>query len=142
MSMRTVLTGKIHRARVIDADIDYEGSITLDPVLMEAADILPHEMVHVLDVDNGARLVTYAMEGKRGSGEIRINGAAARLIGRGDLVIILVYKTVDEEEARNVQPRLVLVDEHNRIRPRFIDSQTDSQAGSPPAKTPAHPRAN
>lgn len=113
--MRTVLHGKIHRARVTEANVDYEGSITLDPELMEAADILPFEMVHVLDVDNGARLMTYAIEGHRGSGQVCMNGAAAHLIHKGDIVIILSYHTVDEEKAREVKPRLVYVDGSNRV---------------------------
>ena len=114
--MRTMLKGKIHRARVTGADINYEGSITLDPILMEAADILPFEQVHVLDITNGARLQTYAIEGARGGGEVVINGAAARMIGEGDLVIVLAYHTVSEEDARSLRPRLVYVDGANRIR--------------------------
>ena len=113
--MRTMLKGKIHRAHVTGADINYEGSITLDPVLMEAADILPFEQVHVLDITNGARLQTYAIEGRRGDGEVVINGAAARMIGEGDLVIVLAYETVSEEDARSLRPRLVYVDGANRI---------------------------
>ena len=113
--MRTMLKGKIHRAHVTGADINYEGSITLDPVLMDAADILPFEQVHVLDITNGARLQTYAIEGRRGAGEVAINGAAARMIGEGDLVIVLAYHTVSEEDARSLRPRLVYVDGANRI---------------------------
>jgi len=113
--MRTMLRGKIHRARVTEVNLDYEGSITIDRVLMEAADILPYEMVHVLDIDNGARFQTYAIEGEPGSGEICINGAAARLVSKGDIVIILAYMAVTDEEARAIQPRLVYVDEHNAI---------------------------
>ena len=111
--MRTMLKGKIHRARVTDANLDYEGSITIDGLLMEAADILPYEMVHVLDLNNGTRFETYAIEGERGSGEICINGAAARLVAKGDSVIILAYKVVSDEEARSSQPKLVYVDENN-----------------------------
>ena len=118
--MRTMLRGKIHRARVTDANLDYQGSITVDSLLMEAADILPYEMVHVLDIDNGARFETYAIEGERGSGEICINGAAARLVAKGDLVIILAYKVVSDEEARSSQPRLVYVDESNAPLPAGI----------------------
>jgi aspartate 1-decarboxylase len=113
--MRTMLKSKIHRARVTDADLQYEGSITLDPILMEAADILPFERVHVLDITNGARLETYAIEGERGRGEVAINGAAAHLIHKGDLVIVLSYGPVSEEEARRFLPKLVYVDEKNRI---------------------------
>jgi aspartate 1-decarboxylase len=110
--VRTILKSKIHRARVTQADLHYEGSITIDPVLMEAADILPFEQVHVLDVDNGTRLTTYAIEGARNSGQICINGAAARLVSPGDTVIILTYT---DAEARRAQPTLVYVDEQNRI---------------------------
>ena len=113
--MRTMMKGKIHRATVTDANVHYEGSITIDPVLMEAADILPFEMVHVLDVDNGARLTTYAIEGEPGSGEVVINGAAARLITKGDIVIILTYDLVQDEAARRLEPKLVYVDRNNRI---------------------------
>lgn len=113
--LRTVLKSKIHRARVTQADLHYEGSITIDADLMDAADILPYEQVHVLDVDNGARLTTYAIEGARGSGQICINGAAARLVGPGDTVIILTYATAADDEARRVEPALVYVDEFNRI---------------------------
>lgn len=113
--MRTMLKSKIHRATVTAANVDYEGSITLDPELMEAADILPFEQVHVLDVDNGARLTTYAIEGERGSRQVVINGAAARLVSTGDTVIILAYTHLDEEAARRHQPRLVYVDAANRI---------------------------
>ncbi len=113
--MRTMLKSKIHRARVTEANIDYEGSIALDPLLMEAADILPYEQVHVLDIDNGARLETYAIQGQRGSGQVIINGAAARLIQTGDIVIILTYKPMEDHEANSHRPRLVYVDENNHI---------------------------
>lgn len=114
--MRTMLRSKIHRARVTGGNVDYEGSISIDKNLMEAADILPYEMVHVLDVNNGARFQTYAIEGRRGSGDIVLNGAAARLVAKGDVVIILSYCVVTDEEARQMQPTLVYVDEHNAIR--------------------------
>lgn len=113
--MRTMLKSKIHRATVTQANIGYEGSITIDSELMEVADILPYEMVHVLDVNNGARLTTYAIEGNRGSGVIGMNGAAARLIHKGDLVIILSYHDVDEEAARKAKPILVYVDDNNCV---------------------------
>jgi aspartate 1-decarboxylase len=113
--MRTMLKGKIHRATVTEANIDYEGSITIDKDLMEKADILPYEQVHVLDINNGARLVTYAIEGERGSGVICMNGAAAKLVSKGDLVIIISYCTVSEFEARSLVPKLVYVDKNNRI---------------------------
>lgn len=112
---RMMLKSKIHRARVTDANLHYEGSITIDAELMDLADILPYEMVHVLDVDNGARLETYAIPGERGSGQICINGAAARLVSSGDTVIILTYRPMPEEEARGHQPTLVYVDADNRV---------------------------
>ena len=108
--MRTMLKSKIHRATVTGADVHYEGSITLDPLLMEAANILPFEQVHVLDVDNGARLVTYAIEGARGAGEVILNGAAARLVEPGNIVIVITYEDVAEEDMRSHQPSLVYVD--------------------------------
>jgi len=113
--MRIMLKSKIHRATVTGADVNYEGSITLDPILMEAADILPYEQVQVLDVCNGARLTTYAIEGAHGSGEVVLNGAAARLVSEGDTVIVLTYADVPDAEAGSHEPTLVYVDEHNRI---------------------------
>jgi aspartate 1-decarboxylase len=113
--VRTMLKSKIHRARVTAGNVDYEGSITIDKALMEAADILPYERVEVLDINNGARLSTYAIEGGKNSGEICLNGAAARLIAKNDTVIILTYHEVSEEEAVEVAPRLVYVDSSNRI---------------------------
>jgi aspartate 1-decarboxylase len=113
--MRTMLKSKIHRATVTEANIQYEGSITIDKDLMEAADILPFEQVHVLDIDNGSRLETYVIEGERGSGEICINGAAARLVSAGDKVIIISYQTVSEADAVNLVPKLVYVDSQNAI---------------------------
>ncbi len=113
--MRTMMSGKIHRATVTEANVDYEGSITIDKDLMEAADMLPLEQVHVVDVDNGARLETYIIEGERGSGVICINGAAARLIHEGDKVIIIAYQMVSEADALHMEPKIVFVDEKNRI---------------------------
>ena len=117
--MRTMLKSKIHRARVTDANINYEGSITIDSKLMAAADMLPYEQVHVLNVNNGARFSTYAIEGKAGSGEICLNGAAARLAVKGDLVIILTYTQVPEEAARDYKPTIVHVNEKNEIVTRL-----------------------
>jgi len=111
-----MLKSKIHRATVTGANIAYEGSITLDRTLMEAADILPYEMVHVLDVNNGQRFQTYAIEGEAGSGSVILNGAAARLVSTGDIVIILTYNTVTNEEAQSMEPKLVYVDADNAIR--------------------------
>jgi aspartate 1-decarboxylase len=113
--MRTMLKSKIHRATVTEGNINYEGSITIDRTLMEAADILPYEQVQVLNINNGARFSTYTIEGKPGSGEICLNGAAARLAVKGDLVIILTYTDVPEEEARDYQPIIVHVDKNNAI---------------------------
>ena len=113
--MRTMLKGKIHRARVTQCNIDYEGSITIDKDLMEAADLLQFEKVEVLNINNSARFHTYAIEGERGSGEICLNGAAARLVAKGDIVIILSYHMVTEDEAATSSPRLVYVDSENRI---------------------------
>ncbi len=113
--MRTMLKSKIHRARVTSANIDYEGSITIDKKLMEAADILPYEQVHVVNINNGARFDTYVIEGEEGRGEICLNGAAARLAAKGDAVIILSYCHVDDEEARHFTPRIVHVDANNAI---------------------------
>jgi aspartate 1-decarboxylase len=110
-----MMAGKIHRATVTQANLDYEGSITLDPALMEAAGILPYEKVHVLDVTNGARLETYAIQGVAGSGEVCINGAAAHLVHEGDIVIVLTYQDVDDDAARSMAPRHVYVDGQNRI---------------------------
>jgi aspartate 1-decarboxylase len=115
--VRTILKSKIHRATVTHANLHYEGSITIDRTLMEAADILSYEQVHVLDVENGARLTTYAIQGDRDSGLICMNGAAARLVNAGDTVIILTYDTATESEARQAAPKLVYVDGRNRIVP-------------------------
>jgi len=110
-----MLKSKIHRARVTETNIDYEGSITIDTRLLEAADILPYERVEVLNINNGARFSTYAIEGPAGSGEICLNGAAARLAVPNDKVIILTYSQVKEEEVRDHTPVLVHVDENNAI---------------------------
>jgi aspartate 1-decarboxylase len=113
--MRTMLKSKIHRARVTQCNVGYEGSITIDKDLMEAADLLRYEKVDVLNINNSARFHTYVIEGDRGSGEICLNGAAARLVAKGDIVIILSYSLVAEEEAATFSPRLVYVDSQNRI---------------------------
>nr|WP_203618622.1 aspartate 1-decarboxylase [Streptomyces bauhiniae] len=113
--MRTVLKSKIHRATVTQADLHYVGSVTIDAELLEAADLLPGELVHIVDVTNGARLETYVIEGERGSGVIGINGAAAHLVRPGDLVIIISYAQVSDAEARELKPRVVHVDAGNRI---------------------------
>lgn len=111
--MRIMLKSKIHRAHVTETNIDYEGSITIDKKLMEAADILPYEQVQVLNINNGARFITYAIQGE--CGEICLNGAAARLVTKEDTIIILSYCHVDNSEARNFTPKLVYVDTNNAI---------------------------
>lgn len=113
--MRMMLKSKIHRAHVTDANINYEGSITIDKKLLKAADILPYEQVHVLNINNGARFTTYAIEGEEGKGDICLNGAAARLAVKGDLVIILTYTDVPEEQIQNYRPRVVHVNQDNEI---------------------------
>jgi aspartate 1-decarboxylase len=110
-----MLKSKIHRARVTQCNIDYEGSITIDKDLMEAADLLTYEQVDILNINNSARFHTYAIEGERGSGEICLNGAAARLVAKGDIVIILSYHVVTDDEAATATPRLVYVNSENRI---------------------------
>lgn len=113
--LRTLMNGKIHRATVTQADLHYVGSVTIDADLMEAADIVDGEQVHIVDIDNGARLVTYALVGERGSGVIGINGAAAHLVDPGDLVIIIGYAQVEEAERAEHRQHVVHVDRGNRI---------------------------
>jgi len=128
LQLRTMMSGKIHRATVTGANIDYEGSITLDPDLLEAAGILPFEQVHVLDVTNGVRLETYTILGERGSGDVRINGAAAHLVHEGDTVIVVAYQQLDEADARRLEPRVVFVDARNRPqRPAARVAQSPSR---------------
>ena len=112
---RTMLKSKIHRATITDADLHYVGSITIDPDLLEAADILEFEQVAVVDVDNGARFETYTIAGERGSGEIKVNGAAARLVHTGDTVIVISYAQYDRADLERHEPRVVHVDRSNRI---------------------------
>jgi aspartate 1-decarboxylase len=106
---RTMLKSKIHRATITDSDLHYVGSITIDADLLEAADILEHEQVHVLDVDNGARFETYTIAGERGSGMVKVNGAAARLVHRGDTIIVISYAAYDREDLEQYEPRVVHV---------------------------------
>lgn len=113
--MRIMMKSKIHRATVTQADLDYVGSVTLDVALMEAADLLEGEQVAIVDITNGARIETYVIPGERGSGVIGINGAAAHLVHPGDLVIIMSYALMTEAEARALEPRVVHVDEANRV---------------------------
>jgi aspartate 1-decarboxylase len=114
-AMRVMLKSKVHRARVTEVDVNYEGSIAIDKRLMAEADILPYEQVHVVNVNNGARFETYAIEAEAGSGTIGIRGAAARLAAVGDIIIILTYRHVNEEDTLNYHPTLVYVDENNVI---------------------------
>ena len=113
--MRIMMKSKIHRATVTQADLDYVGSVTLDAALMEAADLIEGEQVAIVDITNGARIETYVIPGERGSGVIGINGAAAHLVHPGDLVIIMSYAVLSDTEARALAPRVVHVDEKNRI---------------------------
>jgi aspartate 1-decarboxylase len=112
---RVMLKSKIHRATVTDSDLHYVGSITIDPELLEAADIRPYEQVAVVDVDNGARFETYTIPGTPGAGEVQVNGAAARLVHHGDTVIVISYAHYDEAELDRYEPRVVHVDRDNRI---------------------------
>jgi aspartate 1-decarboxylase len=112
--LRSLCKSKVHRATITEANLHYEGSLTLDKELMEAADLLPYERVHVVNINNGARFDTYIIEGDRGSGTLCLNGAAARLGQVGDLVIVICFAAYTEDEARSHEPRLIMVDEHNR----------------------------
>ncbi|MBM7771452.1 aspartate 1-decarboxylase [Actinokineospora baliensis] len=141
--LRTMLKSKIHRATVTQADLHYVGSVTIDPVLLEAADLLPGEKVAIVDVTNGARLETYVIEGERDSGVIGINGAAAHLVHPGDLVILIAYGVMDTAEAATYEPKVVFVDADNRIAHLGADA-AHAPAGSgllsgaatePPAET-------
>lgn len=115
---RRMFASKIHRATVTGADVDYEGSVTIDQDLLDAAGILEWEEVHVWDVTNGARLATYAISGRRGGGDICINGAAAHLVRPGDLVILATFADMDDVEARTHTPTVVFVDDDNRVKER------------------------
>jgi aspartate 1-decarboxylase len=122
--LRTMMKSKLHRATVTQADLHYVGSLTLDQDLLDAADLLPGELVHVVDITNGARLETYTIPGPRGSGVVGINGAAARPVHPGDLVIVIAYGQMSSEEARAFQPQVVFVDADNHV----------SKVGSDPAE--------
>ncbi len=113
--LRSVLKSKIHRVTVTDADLHYEGSITIDENLLEAANLISNEHVHIWDVTNGKRFETYALKGKRGSGTICINGAAAHLAKKGDIVIITSFAFLDEKELKKHSPKIVLVNAQNKI---------------------------
>lgn len=112
----TMMKAKLHRATVTQADLDYEGSIAIDRDLLDAVGILPHEQVDVLNITNGARFTTYAIEAPRGSRVFGVNGAAARLVQKGDRIIVVSYCQIDAEEARNFNPSVALLDDENRIK--------------------------
>ena len=113
--LRTMMKSKIHRATVTQADLHYVGSVTVDEDLLDAADLLPGELVHIVDVTNGARLETYTIKGERGSGVIGINGAAAHLVHPGDVVILIAYALLETAEALKLEPSVVFVDAGNRV---------------------------
>ncbi len=125
---RTMLKSKIHRATVSDCDLHYVGSITIDADLLEAADMLEHEQVHIVDVDNGERFVTYTIAGERGSGTMQVNGAAARLVQRGDTIIVFSYAAYDEDDLARYEPRVVHVAADNSIV--AVDDQVGTLIGS------------
>ncbi|MGW4438421.1 aspartate 1-decarboxylase [Streptomyces sp. NPDC004596] len=135
--LRTLLKSKIHRATVTQADLHYVGSVTIDADLLDAADLLPGELVHIVDVTNGARLETYVIQGERGSGVVGINGAAAHLVHPGDLVIIISYAQVTDAEARELKPRVVHVDAENRI----VELGADPSAPVPGSDQQRSPQA-
>src|SRR2546421_3850252 len=139
---RTMLKSKIHRATVTDCDLHYVGSITIDPDLLEAADILEFEQVAVVDVNNGARFETYTIAGERGSGDMKINGAAARLVHRGDTIIVISYGSYDPDELANYNPRVVHVGADNEIinvdrEVATLLATTSSPAPAPTVSFPA-----
>ncbi len=128
---RTMLKSKIHRATVTDCDLHYVGSITIDPELLEVADIKEFEQVAVVDVNNGARFETYTIPGDPGSGDMKLNGAAARLVQRGDTIIVISYASYDPEELEHYRPRVVHVGEHNEVV--AVDENVSTLLGSPVA---------
>ena len=121
---RMMCKSKIHRATVTGADLNYMGSITIDPELMEAADLLEYEQVHVVNINNGARFETYVISGQRGEGEICLNGAAARLAAPGDRVIVISYGQYSEEELADYRPMFIFVDDQNRINRDHIRAES------------------
>lgn len=127
---RSMMKSKIHRATVTDANLAYMGSVTIDEELMDAADLLPYERVHVLDIDNGARFETYVISGERSSGTICLNGAAARLVQPGDKVIIISYGIYEESELAGHRPLVVNVDDRNRIASQLAEVSADGAAAS------------
>ncbi len=125
--LRTVCKSKLHGAIVTEANVHYTGSLTLDAELMKAAHLVPYEQVHVVDVENGARIVTYCIEGPAGSGTVCVNGAAARLISAGDKVIIIAYVQVTSEELETFAPTIIMLDRQNRVREVIADSCSFSE---------------
>lgn len=131
---RQMLKSKIHRATITDCDLHYVGSITIDEDLLDQANILEHELVHVLDIDNGARFETYTIAGARGSGVMQVNGAAARLVAKGDKIIVVTYATYDEAELETYEPVVVHVDEHNNAL--SVDAEVAMLLGSSDVRDP------
>lgn len=131
---RQMLKSKIHRATITDCDLHYVGSITIDADLLDQANILEHELVHVLDIDNGARFETYTIAGARGSGVMQVNGAAARLVAKGDKIIVVTYATYDEAELEHYEPVVVHVDDQNN--PVSVDSEVAMLLGSSDVRDP------
>lgn len=131
---RQMLKSKIHRATITDCDLHYVGSITIDADLLDQANILEHELVHVLDIDNGARFETYTIAGARGSGVMQVNGAAARLVSKGDKIIVVTYATYDEAELESYEPVVVHVDDENNAV--SIDSEVAMLLGSSDVRDP------
>jgi len=139
---RTMLKSKIHRATVTQADLHYVGSVTVDGELMDAADLLPGEQVTIVDITNGARLETYVIPGEPGSGVLGINGAAAHLVHPGDLVILISYAAMDDATARAYQPRIVFVDEHNRVADLGTDAGHAPEGSGLRSSTRSGPRSS
>lgn len=142
---RFVFKSKIHRATVTDTNVDYEGSLTVDSDLLEAADILPYEQIHVWDVTNGARLVTYALPGPAGSGTIQVNGGGAHHVKKGDFVIIATFTTMPTKRARKYRPTVIFVDAANRIRKgeaitAAVSPEPTMESPEPAADTPKRTR--
>lgn len=119
---RTMMKSKIHRARVTEADLNYVGSITIDQDIMEKVDILPNEKVQVVNNNNGSRFETYVIPGERGSGVICVNGAAARLVQKGDVIIIIAYALIEDKELKNFRPKIAIMNERNEIE-QFIEEE-------------------
>ncbi len=134
MIKRFLMKSKIHRATVTGAHLNYMGSITIDKALMEAVDILPNEKVHVLNLDNGARIETYVITGKRGSGQVRLNGAAARFFTKHDRVIIIAYAQVGDDELKTFHPRVAFVDSKNNLTELRVDQVRLHRQLPPPKK--------